>query len=221
MSRRDQDYNRRNQSYLTEPYYEHYYSDLDINDHHQSSSNRPMPPSPRHQTINNERYGEFNPARPYTNKKSIGDIWKKLTSKANKTFQKTFKRDSSKLNVMGRESLASLPELSVNQSYNPGHRRIVSVRPLPSPPQFNTNPRPSNHQRRPTGPRELPATLQNVVDQKARFNKVTEYESILHRDFEGLVSLLKLYHNCEDARIEKAIRAKWTDVKVSMHEVDV
>lgn len=63
-------------------------------------------------------------------------------------------------------SVSSLPSPVVHVQ---GHRRVVSVKPLPSIPNPVAGQPRDLHKRRPTaGPRELPEDLQKIEDQKNR-----------------------------------------------------
>jgi hypothetical protein len=153
MSRRNgNEFVRKQPEYPIETIYQEYYSEMDLS---LARDATPLREAPRHY-LSRPRLLTTN-CRPKT-KKNLAEKLKSLAWKANETFQKTFNRDISKQSI-GRNSVNSLPD-TVNMHGNASlHRRVMSVRPLPNIPQ---TPNRNRHQRRPTGPREMPLDLQDL-----------------------------------------------------------
>ncbi|KAJ3322398.1 hypothetical protein HDV06_003135 [Boothiomyces sp. JEL0866] len=189
--------------------YQNFYSDIDLNSQ-KSPLNSPRP-------ITLSRGLTYQAANQYNVKsnstgRNLNDLWKKLTNKAKQNFNKTFRKDASKIGI-GRASITSLPDFYGTNNRADSHRRVesVTVRPLPSIPSAPRN----RHTRRPTGPREMPS-LPPSTSQKLNMSKVLEIESQISSDLEGLVSMMKMHYAVEDPRLESAIGTKWTALKKSL-----
>ncbi|KAL2916968.1 hypothetical protein HK105_203400 [Polyrhizophydium stewartii] len=130
-------------------------------------------------------------------------------------------------------SMTRFPPTSAVEPYSPGpmqrpslalpHMRSHSARPLPAvPTPLQHYPAPHMHQpaaprdprlRRPTGPRDLPQVLQNVVDNKARVAAVQATNVELVQEMQRLVILLTSYVSCSEERTEAQIRETWLTIK--------
>jgi hypothetical protein len=104
--------------------------------------------------------------------KGLANAFRKFAIKANETIQRTFTRDSSR--IFGRMSVSSLQDMNYHSSTH-NHRRVSSVRPLPTVP-MSPVPRRANHTRRPTGPRAM-NNLQAIPIEEMASNSLELEES--------------------------------------------
>ncbi|KAJ3262625.1 hypothetical protein HK103_000154 [Boothiomyces macroporosus] len=193
--------------------YQNFYSDIDLNSQ-KSPLNSPRPIT-LSRGLTYQASNQYK-AKPASTGRNLNDLWKKLTNKAKQNFNKTFRKDNSKI-VIGRASISSLPDFYSGNNRSENHRRVesVTVRPLPTIPAAPRN----RHTRRPTGPREMPS-LPPPTSQKLNMSKVLEIESQISSDLEGLVSMMKMHYAVEDPRLESAIGAKWLALKKSLSSME-
>ena len=151
------------QEYSPDRLYPAYYSEVDMS---------PTPTAPMAKFTREYRTSKSMPSKQLPlNKftpKAINSALKRLAIKANQSIKKTFQKDFSLRKFT--TSVSSLPESNFRLSYSQLHQCALSARPaLPRVPVRTTlprntgnsetpNPRPS-HQRKPTGPRELPQEI--------------------------------------------------------------
>ena len=155
-------------------------------------------------------------------------------------------------NEFGRDT--SLPVVTNQGSPTRQHYRTGSLRPLPSVPdprggirksELPMAPRPPRdiRARRPTGPRDLPDTLQHVIgkelmsnlllrkclthilklflDNKARLAFIQTLKVEISQNLQELQDILALYSGCQDARLEIEIREKYNNVEQKMKAIEV
>ncbi|KAJ3311871.1 hypothetical protein HDV04_003611 [Boothiomyces sp. JEL0838] len=172
--------------------YQNFYSDIDLNSQ-KSPLNSPRPIT-LSRGLTYQASNQYK-AKPASTGRNLNDLWKKLTNKAKQNFNKTFRKDNSKI-VIGRASISSLPDFYSGNNRSENHRRVesVTVRPLP--------------------------TIPAAPPQKLNMSKVLEIESQISSDLEGLVSMMKMHYAVEDPRLESAIGAKWLALKKSLSSME-
>ncbi|KAJ3304838.1 hypothetical protein HDV03_002220 [Kappamyces sp. JEL0829] len=209
--------------HLSPNFYQEYYSNIDLSVHTPPTPVVPPRRSFHQETVASSMANRYQPSSKFHVK--MTSAWKKIASKANLAFQKTFQaeakgRSNFHAPEFQRHSVTSLPGTSSPVVYSAAanHRRVLSVqRPLPSPPAAATVPR-DLHRRRPTaGPREMPEELKKVdgaalafslLEQLERIKAAEVEEKTIRTHLDGLVNLLDLYSTMPEEKIKAALEQK-------------